>query len=295
MYLHSLEVKLNPRTKVKPYNAKLNPATLEILALIFEFKLASAWQISRFLKQEDNSRHIYAKLRRMWQAGLLESFKIFSTSTVGVSLYYILSKQGLNVLKHYGKYEVTWLRTYPKIKNLLSPILFRHEAQIVEMASLESLNRSKNLSVSFKGEVSSKYLGFRDDKHIEILTPDYIVIYKTENFEQSIYTEFERTWKSKATGLTKIQRYLDFIPQADRQKYILRLIFQNPNLEKAFWLNIFINRPALLKLKIITTNLELISKPIDFLQQIYATEATVKLTKYGRLTANITTRIKLFN
>lgn len=295
MRLHSLEVKLTPRTKAKAYNAKLNSATLEMLALIFEFRLASTWQITRFLKQTDQNRHIYAKLRRMWQSGLLESFKIFSTSTVGVSLYYVLSKEGLNVLKYYGRYESSWLKTYPKTKNLLSPILFRHEAQIVEMASLESLNRSKNLSISFKGEVSSKFLDYRDDKHIEVLTPDYIVIYKTENFEQSIYTEFERTWKSKAAGLTKIQRYLDFIPQQDRQKYILRLIFQTPNLEKSFWLNIFTNRPSLLKLKIITTNVDLISKPKDFLQQIYATETTVKLTKFGRLTAEITARIKLFN
>src|SRR5579862_8022161 len=105
MYLHSLEIKLNVRAVIKPYNVKLNPATLEMLAFLFEFKLASSWQVTRFLKQKDNSRYVYTKLRRMWQAGLLESFKIFSASTVGAPLYYILSKQGLLVLKQQGKYE----------------------------------------------------------------------------------------------------------------------------------------------------------------------------------------------
>ena len=63
MYQNSLEVKLTPRTKVKTYNVKLNPATLEILTLLFEFKLAGSWHITRFLKQKDTSRHIYANYK----------------------------------------------------------------------------------------------------------------------------------------------------------------------------------------------------------------------------------------
>ena len=268
---------------------------MEILALIFEFKLAASWQITRFLNQKDRSRYIYTKLRRMWQFGLLESFKLFTGSLAGIPLYYILSKQGLKLLADHGLYEPSELQAYPQPKTLLSWRLFEHEEQIVELASLESLNKASNLSLIFKGEMSSKLLDYMNDKHIEVLTPDYAVVYKLAQVNQIIYTEFERTYKSHEAILNKVQRYYDFFSPQDNKKFILRLIFQTAGMEQAFWLNIFTNRPTLLRLNIVTTNITLISEHKDFLQPIYASDSTVDLTKASHLKAEISYRVKLFN
>lgn len=293
MLLNTLDVKLTPRTNIKPYRVKINPATLKILTLLFEFKLATSWQMSRFLSQTNMSRYVYTKLRRMWQARLLESLKVFSGSVAGVPLYYMLSKKALAILADQGLYEIQDLKTYPKAKTLLSWGLFKHEAQIVELASLESLNKSKALDISFKGEFSSQSQDFMDDKTIEALTPDYTVIYKTGGDKYLIYTEFERTRKSDEALLNKIQRYLKFLSQQDPKKHIIRLIFQTPKMEQSFWLNIILNKPGLLKLNIVTSNLELTSGHKQFLQPIYAAESTVKLTKSGKLGADMSQRIKL--
>lgn len=293
MYLNTLDVKLSPRKDTLSYNLEINNSTLEILILILEFRLASNCHISRFLSQKDRSRYIYTKLRRMWQARLLESFKVLSGSST--SLFYMLSKKGLKLLSEHGQYEAGYLKNYPAPKTLLSWGLFKHEAQIVELASLESLNKSANLGISFKGEESSQSQDFRDNIRIELLTPDYTVTYKINQTEHKVYTEFERTRKSNEALLNKIQRYLDFIATQDAQKYILRLMFQTPSMERSFWLNIFMNRPTLLKLNIVTTNLELILGARQFLEPIYASESTVKLNKDGQLKADISQRIKLFD
>ncbi|MCL5667161.1 MAG: replication-relaxation family protein [Patescibacteria group bacterium] len=293
MYLNTLDVKLTPRANVSPYNVEINQSALEILALVLEFRLASSCHITRFLSQKERSRYMYTKLRRMWQAKLLESFKVFSGG--GFSLFYMLSKQGLKVLTECGQYEWQRLKNYPTAKTLLSWGLFKHEAQIVELASLESLNKSANLSFSFKGEDSSQTQDYISDKRVEALTPDYTVVYKTSQAEYKVYTEFERTRKSNESLLNKVQRYWDFLALQNSEQYTLRLVFQTQGMERSFWLNIFMNRPGLLKLNIVTTHLDLIAGAKQFLEPIYATESTVRLSKDGLLKAEITQRIKLFN
>ncbi len=292
MYLNTLDVKLTPRTDVKPYNVEINDSALEILTLILEFRLASSCHITRFISQKERSRYVYTKLRRMWQARLLESFKVFSGSSL--TLFYMLSKKGLKILADNYQYEPQRLKNYPTAKTLLSWGLFKHEAQIVELASLESLNKSTTLEINFKGEESSQSQDYMSDKRIEALTPDYTVTYKTNQEEYKVYTEFERTRKSNEALLNKVQRYLDFLSPENLQTTTLRLIFQTPSMERSFWLNIFMNRPTLLKLNILTTNIELMSEPKQFLESIYASESTVRLSKDGLLKAEITLRIKLF-
>ncbi len=293
MYLNTIEVKLTPRTDKDSYNLELNASTMEILILILEFRLASNSHISRFLSKKERGIYIYKKLRRMWQAKLLESFKVFSGD--GFSLFYMLSKRGLKLLAENGKCEPQRLKSYPTAKTLLSWGLFKHEAEIVELASLESLNKSVNLDMSFKGEESSQLQDYINDNPIEALTPDYTVVYKANNIEYKVYTEFERTRKANVAMLNKIQRYLNFIPPENLATSVVRLIFQTPSMERSFWLNIFLERPSLLKLNIVTTNLELISGAKQFLEPIYASESAVKLSKDGRLKANIPQRIKLFD
>jgi hypothetical protein len=295
MSSNTFDVKLTTRTESAPYNLDINQSTLEVLDIILEFKLATGWHLSRFMAQKDKDNYIYAKLRRIWQAGLLESFKVFTgESRFGMPLYYVLSKKGLGALARYGLYEPEHLKNYPKLKTLLSWGL-KHEAEIVELASKESLNKSDSLDITFKGEASSKSLDYISDKHVEVLTPDYTVVYKFAQVNQTVCTEFERTYKSHEAMLGKLQRYFNFISQEENHKYILRLIFQTPGMETAFWLNIFTNRPALLRLNIVTTHLKLISEAKQFLQPVYASENTVNLNKISHLKAEIPYRIKLFN
>lgn len=293
MLLNTLDVKLTSRTGINLYNLEINNSTLEILALILEFRLASACHIARFISQKERTRHIYAKLRRMWQAGLLESFKVLSDDKY--TLFYMLSKKGLRLLVEANLCGLQQLKNYPKPKNLLSWGLFKHEAQIVEMASLESLNKSSQLDISFKGEDSSRSQDYMSDKSVEALTPDYTVIYQTATAEYKIYTEFERTRKPNAALLNKIQRYLDFITPENFGVSTLRLVFQTPSMENSFWLNIFLGRASLLKLNIVTTHLGLIFGARQFLEPIYASESTVKLNKDSQLKTDTSQRIKLFN
>jgi hypothetical protein len=295
MLLNTLEVELTSRDGIKPYRLGINQSTLDILTLILEFKLATNWHISRFLTGDDHSKYLYTKLRRIWQAGLLESFKIFVGKRSGMRVYYMLSKAGLKLLLEHGLIEPNQIKTYPKAKTLLDWGLFRHESQIVELASSEALNQSDKLKITFKGEDSSLAFDFRSDKQIQALTPDYTALYTIGGKKHLIYTEFERTRKSHEAMLKKIQRDWNFIPAEERQKVIIRIIFQTPGMEEAFWLNIFLNKPSLLGLKIITTNITLIKEHKDFLQAIYATQDTVKLTKDPKLKATIRQRAKLFN
>lgn len=295
MYLNTLDVKLSPRTQVNSYNLEINRSTLEILKLILEFKLVSACHVARFLIGQEKSRYLYRKLRRMWQAQLLESFRVFYGGMANSTLFYMLSKPGIKLLLENGLCEPSQLKTYPKAKALLSWGLFKHEAEIVELASLESLNKSKELDINFLGENNSKSQDFRDDISIEALTPDYTAIYKVADKEYRVYTEFERTRKSSEALLNKIQRYLNFLSPDELQKFTLRLMFQTRAMERNFWLNILTGRPSLLKLGIVTTNLELISGHKDFLEPVYATERTVKLSRARHLMTDTSQRIKLFN
>ena len=108
MNSENLDISLTPRTGPR-YNLRLNRSSIEILALVFEFKVVGSWHITRFLIQKDRSRYIYTKLRRMWQAGYLESFKLFTGSMAGIPLYYTLSRAGLKVLAGENLYSPSQL------------------------------------------------------------------------------------------------------------------------------------------------------------------------------------------
>jgi hypothetical protein len=296
MYLNTLDVTLNPRTEADGYNLKVNESTLQILALIFEFKVATTWHISRFLTQKDQSKYVYTKLRRMWKAGLLESFKVYSGSLAGIPVFYMLSKTGLKELADQGRYGLADLKAYPKAKTLLSWGLFKHEAQAVELASLEIKNNSNNLKITCQGEISSQVHQLLSNKNIEVLTPDYIIVYHLGQTEHLIYTEFERTQKSNDASLRKVERYIRCLDFEQRQRITLRLIFQTPSMEQSFWVNILSNQPTFLQnLRIVTTNLTLLHNYNHYLEPIYISEPSVRLIKDGRLKAEILNRIKLFS
>ena len=59
---------------------------------------------------------------------------------------------------------------------------------MVEFASMEAKNQTKDLKINFKGEITSQGTDFMDDKVIEALTPDYTVFYtfagQTQNYLQ---------------------------------------------------------------------------------------------------------------
>ncbi len=296
MLLTTSQTTLTPRANVKSYNVQMNEASLDILKLIFEFKIATAWQITRFLKQRDRVKYIYLKLHRMWQAGFLESFKVFTGSRAGMPVYYILSKIGLTALGEHAHYDKFHLKIYPSPKRFLTSGLFKHEAQIVELASMEMLNQSRNLNITFKGEMSSQSYEYRSDKNIEVLTPDYTVFYILGNQTERIYSEFERTNKTNQAMIQKIERYIKFLNPEECKHTTLRLIFQTPGMETSFWLNMVLNKPSFLKhLRILTTHISLLTSSTQFLEPVYASEDQVSLERQGRVIIKISTRIKLFS
>lgn len=296
MYLNTLDVKLISRKSEDSYNLEINESTLETLSLILEFKVATGWHISRFLTGKDNSKYIYTKLRRMWKAGLLESFKVYSGSLAGIPVFYMLSKAGLKILEEHGNYGQDELYTYPQAKALLSWGLFKHESQIVELASLEIKNRSETFNIKVQGESTSVSREFLSNKNVEVLTPDYIVNYQIGETKECIYSEFERTAKSKEAMLRKIERYINFLSLEERKNKTLRIIFQTPSMEKSFWMNIISNGAGFLqKIRILTTNLSLIDDYSQFLEPIYLSENSVKFVKNGSLKIGASDRIKLFS
>ena len=295
MNLNNPGVKLTPRPEGASYPLKLNHSALDILSLVFEFKLAAAWHVSRFLTQEEQNKYVYLKLRRMWQAGYLESFKVHSESLLGFPVYYMLSKKGLGILAEYDLYSQSQLSGYPSPKTLFSPHMFKHESQVIELASLEAQNKTKDLDIKFKGELSSQGQDYKSDKTVEALTPDYTATYISGQKEHKVFTEFERTAKSKMAQTRKIERYLDFLDFEQRQVVTLRIIFQTQGMEQSFWLNALTNLSRLSSLRIITTNLSLLQTHDQFLKPIYSSEQTVKMGRFdGRLTIDTSQHIKLF-
>lgn len=295
MYLNTLDVKLNLRDGSKPKLIELNENTLAILMLIFEFKIATTPHISRFISGVDESKYLYKKLRKIWQSECLESFKIYSGGNISPSVYYMLSKKGLNLLVEKNLISKPQAKNYPKAKTLLDWGLFKHEAQIVELASLETKNNRDGLKIDFLGEVNSQSFDFKDDKNIEALSPDYTVFYQHGGIKQTVFTEFERTKKSHKAMESKIDKYLSFFEGKDFNQKTLRIIFQNQGMEKSFWLNTILNQTQALKLNIVTSYVDLIKDSESFLKEIYANESGADLIKETRLDLQITKRIKLFN
>ena len=290
------EITLTPRVNVEPYNVQMNGTSLDILKLLFEFKIATAWQLTRFLKQRDMVKYIYLKLHRMWQAGYLESFKVYTGSLAGVPVYYMLSKRGLKTLAEDAHFDVLRLKNYPSVKNILSSGSFKHEAQVVELASLEALNRTPNLNIIFKGETDSLNREYRSNKNIEVLAPDYTVLYIVGGQTERVFTEFERTNKTHNAMIRKIERYINFLSPEDCKRVTLRMIFQTPGMESAFWLNLFLEKPHFARqLRILTTHISLLGSKERFMEPVYVAEDTMTLERQGRVVAKVLSRIKLFS
>lgn len=294
MFIPKLNLTLIKRTEEDTYTPDINEATLTLLSFIFEFKLASAVHIARFLNQEKVTRYLYTKLRRLWQGGLLESLQVHAGTRLGLPMYYMLSKTGLQILEKHFHWDKLYLKTYPSIGSFLSSGLFQHEAGIVELASLEALCSSPPLTITFRGEMNSLLREVRSDKRIEVLTPDYTVCYTMNETKKLIYTEFERTNKSHYLMMKKVERYVHHLNPGEEKDTILRIIFDNERMEKSFWFTLLLDRPNLLQsLPVMTTNLSLITSPQQFLQPIYSTERSVNLKRDGRVVADLTERVKL--
>lgn len=294
MRLLTLDMTLTQKTS-DPSPILVNRPALDILSLLFEFKVASSAHIARFLGKEDQDKHIYRKLRRMWNAHLLESVKVFAGSRAGMPVYYLLSQKGLKTLLESGMYGEDMIRSYPEAKTLLSSEVFKHEAHVVEIASMEARNSSADLAISMKGELASVSSDVRSSKTVEVFTPDYTVRYSLEGRQFTIYTEYERTLKSKEAMLKKIERYVRHLPFEERKASTVRIIFFTPSIEQSFWLALLGGSSRYLeRLRIMTTNTDLINDRADFFKPIFASAATARLTGDGRQEADISNRIKLF-
>jgi hypothetical protein len=293
MLFNSFSFQQTPRpdsSSGKPYNLQLNHSALDILGWVFEFKLVGSWHISRFIRHKDQNRYIYLKLRRMWQAGLLESFKM-GTGFV----YYFLSKKGLAVLEENNIYHPKQLSKYPKASTLLSTGYFPHESQIVELASMEAMNTTEELGIGFRGEATSQGRNFRSNYTIEAFTPDYTVYYTFNDIHHPVYTEFERTPKSKDAMDKKIDRYLYYLDIDHRKGKTLRFIFQTLAMEESFWLHMFLDDyQTLQRLRIVSTNMSQLKEHNQFLEPIYTTIDSFQINKPNRVEMDLRRREKLF-
>ncbi len=290
------EIILNPRNDVEGYNVQANESAIEILSLVYEFKIATGRQLARFLEQREESKYLYLKLRRMWRAGFLDSFRVYTGSRFGMPVYYLLTQKGLDALASAKRYEERDIDEYPNLKTLISPSCFKHEAAIVELASLEAKNHSEQISISFRGELSSISRDFRSAKDIEIFTPDFTARYSFKSDHRTIYTEFERTPKSKEVMLAKLERYVRYLDFEERQRSILRFIFETPAMERSFWLTIIKSDPNLLtRLHIVTSSVPLLSAHEHFLEPVYVSGDSVQIKKENRPSADLSRRVKLIS
>ncbi len=299
MFTPKLRLVVTSRSEKDEYRPDLNTATLNILSHIFEFKIAAAIHFARFSGEKEVGRYLYTKLRRLWQGGYIESLQLYQGTRIGMPLYYMLSRDGLRVIGEHRHYDRSQLKTYPSPATLISSGLFTHEAEIVELASLESLNATKYLSISFSGEADSLMREVRSDKRIEILTPDYTVVYRVSSVsghKDIVYTEFERSNKSTSAIFRKIERYARALVYEERKRTTIRFIFDNERMERSFWLHILLEKPHLAQnLHIMTTNLTLTQTSESFCGPIYAYERAAKLKRDGHLVVEIVDRIKLFS
>ncbi len=287
MYLNTLQVALKSRNEnAKAYNLQITQGILDILFFIFEFKIATSWHISRIFIQKERDKYIYFKLRKMWEVGLLESFKVYAGSGAGMPVYYMVSKKGLKFLREQKKYSGGQMKKYPKAKKILSWSLFIHAAQVVELASMEALIQSNSLKMSFKRE---EMVG-----EYEVLSPDYTTTYTFNDKSFPIYTEVEQSNRSKGGVFGKIERHVRYIKQEQKNGTLLRIIFQTPAMEKSFWMELILGKPYFLStLEIFTTNILFLNEPLQFCEPIYTTYRTVKLLREGRLILDTSHRTKL--
>jgi len=264
------EITLTPRTDCEGYNAQVNEGTIDILSLLYEFKIATGRQIARFLEQREESKYLYLKLRRMWRAGLVDSFRVYTGVSFGIPVYYVLTKTGLEALASAERYSVSEVEQYPKFEALISLSSFRHEAAIVELASLEAKNHSEQLALSFRGEFRSITRDVRSQRDVEIFTPDFTARYSFGSDHRMVYTEFERTPKAKAVMLATLKRYLHHLNFEERERTIVRFLFQTPVMEDRFWKMVLRDESKLhTRLHIMTSNASLIFAHQQFLEPIY--------------------------
>lgn len=292
--MHNTGITISPRTKSNAYNVRLNQTTFDILSSIFEFKLLIIPQLVRLVTPKRNTAYLYRKLHQMWSAGLVEAYKVQASTSFGTPIYYGLGKRGLALLEQHGKYSPVEIAKYPQTKSLLRLDTFAHDIQVAELASMEMLNATPEFNIALKGETSSLAYDWMSDSNVEVFTPDYTAIYAKEDHRTTVYTEFERTPKSKEALFRKIKRYLLHLEHGERKNIVIRFIFQTPSMERNFWLTMILDSPSLLRsLPLVTTNLTCIADHAGLLAPIYATHESVQLVRRGKVDVDLSRRVKL--
>lgn len=230
----------------------------------------------------------------MWRAGLLESFKVYAGARFGMPVYYLLAPSGLEVLASADKYGDEAFTNYPDQKILLTPACFKHDATIVELASLEAKNSSDRLPIAFRGEQRASALDFRSGKDIEVFAPDYAAKYSFGDEMRAVFTEYERTRKTKDAMMKKLDRYIRHLSFEERDRSVIRFIFETAGMERAFWATVIEYDPNLLdRLNLFTTNIASLSDYRHFLEPIYVSGKSIKMRKENKLSVDLSRRVKL--
>lgn len=273
----------------------LSDRYLEILSYIFEFKLATACHLSRFVRHMEYDEHLAAALSVMWRGGYLVRTMAQAGNPVRRHAFYLLARDGLAELRDAGLHPMEHLERYPRAEPFLASANLRHEVAITELSSMESLIAEPGLSLDFSGELSSLGHERKSGYAVEVFTPDYVVRYAAGNKEYPVYTEYERTRKSPEVLVKKMEHYAYRLQRDERGAAVVRCIFETADMEGVFWSALLARMPQLLgQLRVMTTNLGLIEESRDFLMPIYASGTNVRLGDDRRAHIDPAARAKLF-
>lgn len=243
---------------------------LKLLKLVNEFRLATTYQLSRFVKQKESNIYLYRRLKTLWLNKVFERFKVYQGSLAGMPYYYVLGSAGINLLKQLPDYDNDKIKGHKHSTRIINWQNFMHNSMLTEIASHEAmLNSQDSVKVMFKGELGSIVYDEDHPKRFELIAPDFMSLYVSGKHGFVIYSEFERTYKANAKKKKKIKNYQDYLEGREGKHYV-RFIFPTEKMELGYWTHLLKNEPSLIKsLNLVSTNLETIQNGESFADKIY--------------------------
>ena len=285
---NSIDIKLEKRPEVISKTIKPTQQNLRILYFIFDFHTLTATQLARFTQKKiEPTRQLYRILRKMWLADIVDRIPILLEYNSNPEKFYCISKNGINYLiehltKEYQHIKVSQIK---HSRSYIRMTFMKHVYGVAEIASLEKLamNFQKNIEIKFMGSLTTKEHRTLNKKRVEVISPDFFSQYKTENKIIQIFTEYERSIKSKQYKIKKIEHYYEFLKKKNFTQ-TLRFVFPTHTLEKNFWTYFIRVKPEYFNyINTISTNLEILKEPKNFFENIYLKvhRDTIFLRKQG--------------
>ncbi|MCA9308177.1 replication-relaxation family protein [candidate division WWE3 bacterium] len=265
--LNTAGVSFEQRKGNKP-KIVLTESDWKMMQIVNEFRLATVPQITRLLKHNEQTIYTYRRMHALWLNGYFERFKVYAGSIAGMPNYYVLGKEGVAVLRGSSEYDSVIVKGHSRSRKIINWQSFQHNCMLTEIASTEALINDSSLSVMFRGELGSVELD-ESNNRVKLISPDFTSLYQTKNTEFILYTEFERSYKENDYKVKKLNTYKKYLGE-DTYGVFIRFIFPTETMELGFWVHTLKNHTKLLKsLPILSTNLEMLTNPQSFKENIY--------------------------